>query len=210
MPRGIFITLEGGEGAGKSTLQKTLARRFKKAGYKVVLSREPGGTKLGRRLRRELLNGGHVYPAAELLLYAADRAQHVAEVIEPAIKAGSVVICDRFSDSTVAYQGYGRKLDRKTIADLNALAQQGITPQVTLWLDLPVSAGLARTRKRGAADRLEAEKLAFHERVRTGFRAVAKANPERVVKIDASKGIEQVADAAVRALRQRLKLNDAF
>lgn len=203
--RGIFITLEGGEGAGKSTLQGSLAAAFTRAGREVVVTREPGGTALGKRLRKELLNGGHVEAAAELLLYAADRAQHVAEVIRPALERGAVVVCDRFSDSTVAYQGYGRKLDKKTIATLNGLAQQGVRPDLTLWLDVPVAVGLARTRRRGANDRLEGEAVAFHERVRKGFKVIAKAAPKRVVRIDAAQSAEAVATEALKVLRKRLR-----
>lgn len=203
--RGIFITLEGGEGAGKSTLQATLAAAFGRAGREVVVTREPGGTALGKRLRNELLNGDHVEPAAELLLYAADRAQHVAQIIAPALKRGAVIICDRFSDSTVAYQGYGRKLDKKTIATLNALAQQGVRPNFTLWLDVPAAVGLARTQRRGANDRLEGEAVAFHERVRKGFKAIAKAEPKRVVRLDATQTPEEVAAAALAVVRKRLR-----
>lgn len=203
--RGIFITLEGGEGAGKSTLQGSLAAAFSRVGREVVVTREPGGTVLGKRLRQELLNGDHVEPAAELLLYAADRAQHVAQIIRPALERGAVVICDRFSDSTVAYQGYGRKLDKKAIATLNGLAQQGVRPDLTLWLDVPAAAGLARTRRRGAGDRLEGEAVAFHERVRKGFKAIAQAEPRRVVRIDATQTTEDVYAGALEVLRTRLR-----
>jgi dTMP kinase len=206
MPHGYFITLEGGEGAGKSTLQQALADALRAAGREVVHTREPGGTELGKRLRQELLNGGHVEPVAELLLYAADRAQHVAQVIWPAVRRGAVVVCDRFSDSTVAYQGYGRKLDKKQIAALNALAQQGLKPHLTLWLDVPAAEGLARTNRRGAADRLEAENLAFHERVRRGFRAIARAAPRRVVRIDAHRPREAVIAEALAVTARRLKV----
>lgn len=203
--RGIFITLEGGEGAGKSTLQASLAAAFSRAGREVVVTREPGGTALGKRLRKELLEGDHVEPAAELLLYAADRAQHVAQIIQPALKRSAVIICDRFSDSTVAYQGYGRKLDKKTIATLNGLAQQGVRPDLTLWLDVPAAVGLARTQRRGVNDRLEGEAVAFHERVRKGFRAIAKAEPKRVVRLDATQTPDEVAAAALAVLRKRLR-----
>lgn len=203
--RGIFITLEGGEGAGKSTLQATLAAAFERAGREVVVTREPGGTALGKRLRSELLNGDHVEPAAELLLYAADRAQHVAQVIRPALKRGAVVVCDRFSDSTTAYQGYGRMLDKKAIALLNGLAQQGVRPDLTLWLDVPVAVGLARTQRRGANDRLEGEAVAFHERVRKGFRAISRQEPKRIVRIDAVHAPEAVAAASLDVVRKRFR-----
>lgn len=203
--RGIFITLEGGEGAGKSTLQSALYDAVVRAGREAVVTREPGGTALGARLRRELLEGGHVEPVAELLLYAADRAQHVAEVVRPALRRGAVVLCDRFSDSTVAYQGHGRKLDKSTIATLNALAQQGIRPDLTLWLDVPVAVGLARTKRRGAADRLEGEARAFHDRVRRGFAAIAKAEPKRVVRLDAGADPGAVFEAARAVLRKRFR-----
>ena len=205
MRNGYFITLEGGEGAGKSTLQAGLAARLRKAGFRVVLTREPGGTPLGKKLRKALLHGGHVSPAAELLLYAADRAQHVDSVISPALDKGYVVLCDRFSDSTVAYQGYGRKLDLAAIERLNQMAQQGVEPDLTLWLDLPAEAGLARTRRRSKkGDRLEAEARVFHERVRKGFRAQARRFPHRIVRIDAAGSAAGVADKAWRLFTDRV------
>jgi dTMP kinase len=205
--KGFFITIEGGEGAGKSTLQKALAVQLKRAGRQVVVTREPGGTPLGRRLRRELLRGGAVDPVAELLLYAADRAQHVGEMIRPALEADAVVLCDRYSDSTMAYQGYGRRLDHKRVAALNKLAEQNVRPGLTLWLDLPVEAGLARVMGRGQGkDRLEAEAIAFHRRVRTGFSALAKKHPRRIIRIRADQPPEEVFTEAWAAIQRRLKV----
>lgn len=205
MKKGFFITLEGGEGAGKSTLQKTLVIRLRKAGYRVISTREPGGTRLGKRLRKELLRGGKVESVAELLLYAADRAQHVAEVIAPSLQSGAVVVCDRFSDSTVAYQGYGRKLNAKTIALLNNLAQQGISPNLTIWLDIAPAAGIERAGRRGTADRLEGEALAFHGRVRKGFQSIARREPKRMIRVDARLAPEAVFEEAWAVVDAKLK-----
>ena len=202
--KGLFVTLEGGEGAGKTTLQRALAGKLRDAGWQVVETREPGGTELGKRLRRELLEGDRIDPLAELFLYAADRAQHVAALIHPALVEQKVVLCDRFSDSTTAYQGFGRQLDRALIEELNSVAQQGIRPDLTLWLDLPVKQGLARIGDRGAQDRLELEDLRFHERVRDGFRWLAQAEPDRIIRVDAMLPPSQLAAAAWVEIEARL------
>lgn len=170
----------------------------------VVQTREPGGTTLGRRLRRELLRGGEVNPMAEMLLYAADRAQHVAELILPALEQGKTVLCDRFSDSTMAYQGFGRGLDQSLIARLNAVAQQGVPPDLTLWLDLPVEVGLARVGSRGERDRFELEDVRFHERVRAGFQWLAEQEPGRIVRLDATLSPTDLVAAAWAEIEKRL------
>jgi dTMP kinase len=144
----VFITLEGGEGTGKTTQQTLLAEQLQKKGYACLCTREPGGTALGKELRALLLHGDPISPTAELLLYAADRAEHVQTRIRPALAAGQVVLCDRFTDSTLAYQGYGRDLDLGVIRQLNQLATGGLKPDLTLWLDLPPELGLARARSR--------------------------------------------------------------
>lgn len=185
---GVFITFEGGEGSGKSTQIKRLARRLQAGGVAVRSLREPGGTRVGETVREILLDpsSAGLDARAELLLYEAARAQLVAEVIEPALAAGEIVVCDRFYDSTTAYQGHARGLDLEDVARLNMAATAGLTPHRTLLLDLDASTGLTRAVGSGQADRLEAEDLHFHERVRSGFLAIAAAEPRRVQVVDAS------------------------
>ena len=199
---GSFVTIEGGDGAGKSTLLAALAERARAAGLEVVTCREPGGTTLGERLRDALLgSGGHAPDAvAELLVFAAARAQLVAEVIRPAIEAGLLVFCDRYADSTVAYQHHGRRLPRDTVDAVNAAATGGLTPDLTLLLDLPPAEGLRRAGRAG--DYMEREDLAFHERVRAGFQALAGTEPGRWRVLDASRAAEDVADEAWGEVRR--------
>jgi dTMP kinase len=189
-----FITIEGVEGAGKSTQAARLADALRRDGRSVVLTREPGGTELGRALRRLLLDEPVIEPVAEteLLLYLADRAEHVRRLIEPALERGSVVIADRFSDSTIAYQSYGRGLPEEAVRRLDAFARGAVTPSLTFVLDLPAAEGLARARAARTADRLEREGLAFHERVRAGFAAIATAAPERVVLLDGRLPVDEL------------------
>jgi len=186
----LFITLEGGDGVGKTTQQALLSERLRQEGYACLCAREPGDTALGKRLRDLLLYGDPLSHATELLLYAADRAEHVSKVIVPALAAGQVVVCDRFTDSTLAYQGYGRGLDLEKIRQLNHLATGGLQPHFTLWLDLPPEVGLVRS---GLADKLERERLEFHRRVHQGFQALAAAEPQRIVRIDAEGSPAEVA-----------------
>jgi dTMP kinase len=197
VPRGLFITLEGGEGAGKSLQTEALAARLREHGLTVTQTREPGGTELGERLRRLLLDlpakgDPPVDPLTETLLFAAARAELVATVIAPALERGDAVVCDRFGDSTAAYQGYGRGVDLKLIDDVNAVATAGITPDLVVLLDLSVEAGLARSE--GARDRFEQEELAFHERVRAGYRQLAARDPDRWLIVDATQPPEAVTD----------------
>ena len=198
---GAFITFEGGEGSGKSTQLRRLATRLEAAGVPVRVLREPGGTAVGEVVRALLLDPEHVglTPAAELMLYEASRAQLVAEVIEPALVAGEVVLCDRFYDSTTAYQGFGRGLGRDRIRQLNAAATDGLAPDRTLVLDVAPAVGIERATRQGA-DRLEAESLAFHRRVREGFLAIAAEEPRRVRVIDASGDVASVAREVAAAL----------
>ena len=197
----MFITLEGGEGVGKTTQQALLALQLRQAGYPCLCTREPGGTALGRALREILLHGDPLTPLAELFLYAADRAEHVQKCILPALAAGQVVVCDRFTDSTLAYQGYGRGLDLEKIRQLNHLATGGLQPHLTLWLDLPPEVGLARS---GLADRLEQERLEFHRRVHQGFQTLAAAEPQRIVRIDAEGSPLEVAARIWSVVKPRL------
>jgi dTMP kinase len=202
-----FITFEGIEGSGKSTQLRALAAHLRSAGHDVVATREPGGTAAGCAIRRLLLGPDAVplAPLAELLLYLADRAQHVDEVIRPALAAGGIVLSDRFSDSTLAYQGYARGLDLPMLRALDERARGGLAPALTVLLDCPVEAGLARARGRsGIADRFERETAAFHERVRAGFQALAAEEPQRFVVIDAAAPVADVEARVVEAVARRL------
>lgn len=194
-----LITFEGIEGSGKSTQIRLLAAHLQERGLEVVVTREPGGCRIADEIRAILLDPANeeLCATAELLLYAAARAQHVDEVIRPALARGAIVLCDRYTDATVAYQGYGRGLDLGLIEELNRLASGGLSPDLTLVFDLPVATGLHRARSRNAtaaADegRFEAESLAFHERVRAGYLGCAEA-AARFARIDASGDPETVA-----------------
>ncbi len=186
--KGYFITFEGGEGAGKSTQIKLLAESLMARGYAVELTRQPGGTTYGKRIRDLILEPAReevLSSRAELFLYLADRAHHVEYLVRPAIEAGKVVICDRYTDSTLAYQGYGRGLNVEQLDMLNQAATNALVPDLTFWLDLDPELGQARIRGRGVLDRLESEDLAFHRAVRQGYASLAAQEPERWVKIDA-------------------------
>lgn len=209
---GFFITFEGIEGCGKSTQVRLLSESLKDAGISSLFTREPGGTLIGVRIREILLNPDNtgIAPEAELLLYAADRAQHVREVIKPALDAGKVVICDRFIDATTAYQGMGRGLDRSLINELNRIACLGIIPDLTLLLDCPVEIGikraLERNSKKGPAtdDRFEREAAAFHQKVRDGYLGIAGAEPERVKVVDACQDVATMRKAIWDIVKERL------
>ncbi len=196
-----FITFEGIEGSGKSTQIRHLFEFLRGKGIEVLLTREPGGTPVGERVRGILLDPAmkEILPRAELFLYAAARIQHLEEVIQPAIAEGKVVLCDRFVDATVAYQGHGRGIPLAEVKVVNSLAALDVRPDMTLLLDLPVETGLARARDRNAADassatsRFEEEDLAFHARVREGYQAIAAADRARVKIIPADQTVERVA-----------------
>jgi dTMP kinase len=205
--RGRFITLEGIEGAGKSTVAQALAAELGRRGIDVVLTREPGGTPLAERVRELVLARGTeaVDPVAELLLMMAARSLHLANLIRPALAAGRWVICDRFTDATRAYQGAGRGLDAALIETLAAAVQQGLEPDRTLLLDLPVDAGLARAHRRAqGGDRFEDETRRFFERVRAGYLGIARAAPRRCRRIDAAAEPAQVLASALQALSDLL------
>lgn len=194
-----FVSFEGGDGAGKSTQIVALERYLTGHGRSCLVTREPGGTAIGLMIRNLLLKGGpqEIASSTELFLYLADRAQHVNEIILPAIHAGQIVLCDRFTDSTVAYQGYGRGIDLELLTKFNGFAVGAMKPDLTFLLDCPVKIGLGRTRGRlnldERQDRFEGETIAFHERIRGGFLTMAAAEPERFRIIDSSRPQDDVA-----------------
>ena len=200
---GCLIAFEGPEGAGKSTQIGLASAALQQEGYAIVTTSEPGGTRLGSDIRRALLHQREAIPTplTELFLYLADRAQHVSEVIQPALAAGRIVLTDRFSASTIAYQSYGRGLDLTMVTQADAWARQGVGPRLTILLDCPVRLGLQRAR---GDDRFHREAAAFHERVRQGFRALAAADSARWVVIDTTQPAAAVHDEAMRALRRHL------
>jgi dTMP kinase len=200
--KGLFVSFEGIEGCGKSTQAGMLARWLKSRGFKVLLTREPGGPGISEQIRKLLLDcrNHHMDPMTELLLLQAARAQHVAQVIKPALEKGVIVLCDRFADSSTAYQGYGRGLSLEMVNTLNRIAVGGVWPRLTLVFDLPVEAGLQRaSKRRRALDRMESQQRAFHQRVRRGFREIVKHEPERVKLLDGGQAPD-VVQAAVRQL----------
>lgn len=209
----LFITFEGTEGSGKTTQIQRLARFLTERGQEVVLTREPGGCTISDAIRAILLDNAHreMDENAELLLYAAARAQHVAQVLRPALAAGKTVLCDRFTDATLAYQGWGRKLPLERIRALNAMATGGLTPDITLLLDLPVEKGLKRALSRIASssgpreDRFERERLEFHSEVQRGYRSLASDEPGRFRLIDADRSPEEVERQIEQCVLQSLE-----
>jgi dTMP kinase len=203
----MFITFEGPEGSGKSTQIRLLAEYLRARGFVVEMMREPGGTLIGDQIRDVLHDTANTAMAstAEVLLYSASRAQLVAERIRPAIKLGHIVLCDRFADSTMAYQGYGRGLDFEMLEELTTIATEGVTPELTLLLDLDVTRGLSRRRDEGEEmNRLDQESVTFHERVRAGYHRLAAAEPARWVVIDADRPVSIVAAEIREAVSRRL------
>ena len=200
--RGRLITLEGGEGAGKSTLLAGLRACFERSGMDVLYTREPGGTPVGEAVRALVLDHAHqgIAVETELLLMFAARAQLVREVLQPALASGRWVLCDRFTDASYAYQGGGRGVDAAYIAELERIATNGLKPDLTLLLDLPVAHGRARANQRGEADRIEAERDDFFERVRATYLSRARAEPERFGVVDASRPADEVLGAALAAI----------
>lgn len=203
---GKFITLEGGEGAGKTTCLKHIEKRIKETGIDLCVTREPGGTRTGEKIREILLDRGNfdILDDTELLLMFAARSQHLNELIRPALAAGTWVLCDRFTDATYAYQGGGRGISRDRIAELEQWVQKGLRPDLTLLLDLPVDVGLERAGKRSSPDRFESENISFMQRMRSSYLDIASREPERVKVIDSSQALEDVL------LRIDSVLNDVF
>jgi len=206
MPKGYFISLEGGEGAGKSTQNKRIVKWLSEQGHVVIETREPGGTVISEQIRQLLLdtrNAG-LDPVSELLLMFAARSQLVQEVIRPALADGKVIVCDRFTDASFAYQGGGRQLGAETVASLEKLVLGDLRPDLTLLFDLPVETGMQRVAGRGAADRFEAESVRFFERVRNAYLARAAADPNRFQVIDASANEDEVWEQVRKILQTRL------
>lgn len=203
---GLFITLEGGEGSGKSTQSSRLTSRLRAAGWDPLVTREPGGTPLAEGIRALLMDPAHQPTAlTEALLMEAARAQLVEQVLRPALAAGRVVVCDRYADSTIAYQGAGRGLDTAMLVDWNRAATGGLTPDLTLLFDLPAEAGLARREQApGSTNRIDREPREFHARVQAQFRALAAAEPTRWVVIDATASADTIAERVWSEVSRRL------
>ncbi len=204
---GLFITFEGVEGCGKSTQIQALRTYLDSLGHALVVTREPGGTPIAEIIRQVLLDpaNGAMAPVSELLLYEAARAQLVHEVIQPALVRGEIVLCDRFADSTTAYQGAGRGLLAEDIEGLHRIATAGVWPDLTFLFDLDPAKGLARAHERGRADRMEQQELAFHERVRQGFLDIAGRETERVDVVDGGQSIKAIAKTVRRRVDQLLE-----
>jgi dTMP kinase len=211
MTKGFFLAVEGIEGSGKTTQVARLDQRLRATGQNVVVTKEPGGTVLGDRIRAILLDPQEegMDPLAELFLYSASRRQHVVELIRPSLERGAVVVCDRFTDATLAYQGFGRLLELDRLRQINEIATDGLRPDLTVVLDVAESFGLERARARNAAadlhheSRFEGEDLRFHRRVREGYLALAEADPDRYAVIDAAGSIDEVFARMIDALRAR-------
>ena len=204
----LFITFEGGEGSGKSSVMRLVAERLEKEGHALITSREPGGTPIAEEIRNVILDKKNTAmdPRTEALLYAASRRQHLVEKVWPALKDGKLVLCDRYLDSSLAYQGGARHLGIDQVLGINMFATEGSFPDLTLLFDIEPEAGLERiaANKGREVNRLDLEKMAFHHDVRAGFHELAKRYPERYVIIDASKPLEEVAEAAYQAIKNRL------
>lgn len=206
MRQGLFITFEGGEGAGKTTLIEEIVRHLMADGFSVLKTREPGGTRLGEHIRSLLLQHTEpVSPYAELSLFLASRAQHIFEVIGPALEARKIVLCDRFNDSTIAYQGAARGLGMEKVGQFCEFVSQGLKPNLTIYLDLDPEVGLSRAAKVRTQDRIESETLLFHRRIREAFLSIHKEEPHRFRLIDATLAPDRVFREAMRLLSDLLK-----
>ncbi|MFZ1667052.1 MAG: dTMP kinase [Trichococcus flocculiformis] len=207
--RGIFITIEGPDGSGKTTaLQQVVPRLQQEMNRKVVATREPGGSPIAEKIRSLILDPSHtdMDSRTEALLYAASRRQHLIEKVLPVLESGDVIFCDRFVDSSIAYQGYARGIGEEGIREINQFATEGIEPDVTLYIDVPAEVGIQRIHANldeREYNRLDQEKLAFHEKVRAGYLQLAKANPERIVVVDGTMNREEVAEACYHIIKNR-------
>ncbi|GLI54256.1 dTMP kinase [Thermodesulfovibrio yellowstonii] len=205
MNKGIFITFEGIEGSGKTTQGKLLAEKLKKEGLKVLYTYEPGDTEAGKHIRKILLNSEiKINPLCELLLYFADRVQHIEEKIKPSIESGFIVICDRFTDSTLVYQGYARGISIDLIKQLNKIVLDEFMPDLTVLLDCPANIGLKRNQKINKKDRFEMENLAFHEKVRQGYLKLVESYKKRFFVLDATESIDKIAEDIYRKVKSIL------
>lgn len=197
--KALFITFEGGEGAGKTTLIESIVQNLTLMGHPVLKTREPGGTKLGEGIRTILLDQKDpISPFAELSLFLASRAQHIAEIIKPALKSGKIVLCDRFNDSSIAYQGMARGLGMEKVTYFCDFISEGLKPNLTIYLDLDPQIGLKRAAHKKQHDRIESEALAFHRKIREGYLSIHKKEPERFRLIDATKAPKEVLDEAMQ------------
>jgi dTMP kinase len=205
----MFITFEGGEGAGKSTAIKRIVEKLTSEGYEIVLTREPGGTPIAEEIRNVILDKKNTAmdPRTEALLYAASRRQHLVEKVIPALKEGKLVLCDRFIDSSLAYQGGAREIGIDNVYNMNLFATEGMLPDLTILFDIKPEEGLARiaANSQREVNRLDVEKLTFHNKVRDSFHELAKKFPERFVIVDASKTPDEVFEDAYKAIEDRLK-----
>ena len=207
--RGIFITIEGPDGSGKTTaLQQVVPRLQQEMNRKVVATREPGGSPIAEKIRSLILDPSHtdMDSRTEALLYAASRRQHLIEKVLPVLESGDVIFCDRFVDSSIAYQGYARGIGEEGIREINQFATEGIEPDVTLYIDVPAEVGIQRIHANldeREYNRLDQEKLDFHEKVRAGYQHLAQANPERIVVVDGTMNREEVAEACYHIIKNR-------
>ena len=207
--RGIFITIEGPDGSGKTTaLQQVVPRLQQEMNRKVVATREPGGSPIAEKIRSLILDPSHtdMDSRTEALLYAASRRQHLIEKVLPVLESGDVIFCDRFVDSSIAYQGYARGIGEEGIREINEFATEGIEPDVTLYIDVPAEVGIQRIHANldeREYNRLDQEKLDFHEKVRAGYQQLAKANPERIVVVDGTMSREEVAESCYQIIKNR-------
>ena len=205
--RGFLLSFEGIEGSGKTTQLRRLAQRLRSLGYLVIETREPGGSPISEQIRTVLLDTGNrgIDVRCELLLYLASRAQHLTDVIRPSMEKGALVLCDRYADATVAYQGFGRRLGGPLIRQLNCFASGGLVPNLTILLDIPVAIGLERKRRAGGMDRLDLEGAVFHRTVRKGYLRIAQQEPRRVQVIDGTAPVDQVTEAVQQIVEGRLR-----
>lgn len=213
---GLFITFEGGEGAGKSSLINKIFEVLCARNLPIIKTREPGGTSFGEEIRQLLLNrrdkeGEEIFPFTELCLFLASRAQHISQVILPALQSGKIVLCDRFNDSTIAYQGYARNLGFSSVSSFCAFISQNLKPDLTIYLDIDPVIGLTRVKKEsqrklnGGLDRIESENLLFHQKIREGFLLIAKNEPNRFFVVDASQSKERVFEQTLDLIEKRIR-----
>ena len=208
MKRGIFITFEGNDGAGKTTICKLVQEKLMEQGYEVVYTREPGGSKIAESIRNILLDveNTKMDSRTEAILYAASRRQHLVEVVQPALEAGKIVLCDRFIDSSLAYQGVGRGLGIEEVYALNQFAIDQMMPDKTIFLSVDIETGAKRMDLRGEKNRLDLEKDSFHQKVRQGYETLLEMYPERIVKVDATGEVEEVFDLTMQEIQKVLDL----